>query len=108
MVTPLRVGIAGLGTVGAEVVRLIESQSRVLAARCGRPLRVTAVTARSKAKKRGLDLNGIAWAKDPVELAGNPEIDFFVELMGGSGEPALSAVETALKAGKSVVTAKKE
>src|SRR6201999_1444918 len=88
-------------------VRLIESQSRVLAARCGRPLRVTAVTARSKAKKRGLDLNGIAWVKDPVELAGNPEIDCFVELMGGSGEPALSAVETALKAGKSVVTANK-
>jgi len=107
MVAPLRVGIAGLGTVGAEVVRLIESQSRVLAARCGRPLRVTAVTARSKAKKRGLDLNGIAWVKDPVALAGNPEIDCFVELMGGSGEPALSAVETALKAGKSVVTANK-
>lgn len=59
MVAPLRVGIAGLGTVGAEVVRVIERQERTLSARCGRPVRVVAVTARSKAKKRGLDLSGI-------------------------------------------------
>jgi homoserine dehydrogenase len=107
MVAPLRVGIAGLGTVGAEVVRLIETQARTLSARCGRNVRVTAVTARSKAKKRGLDLADVAWAKTPLELAADPEVDCFVELMGGAGEPALSAVETALKAGKSVVTANK-
>ena len=107
MVAPLRVGIAGLGTVGAEVVRVIESQSSVLSARCGRPLRVVAVTARSKAKKRGLDLGGIAWAKDALALAADPAIDCFVELIGGAGDPALSAIETALKSGKSVVTANK-
>src|SRR5271165_5193760 len=107
MVAPLKVGIAGLGTVGAEVVRLIEGQSSVLAARCGRPIRVVAVTARSKAKKRGLDLRGIAWAKDPQALAENPEVDCLVELVGGAGDPALSAIETALKSGKSVVTANK-
>jgi homoserine dehydrogenase len=107
MVAPLKVGIAGLGTVGAEVVRLVEQQSRTLSARCGRPVRVVAVTARSKAKKRGLDLQGIDWAKTPLELAGDPNIDCFVELMGGAGEPALSAIEAALKAGKSVVTANK-
>jgi homoserine dehydrogenase len=107
MVAPLKVGIAGLGTVGAEVVRLIESQGKLLSARCGRGVRVTAVTARSQAKKRGLDLRGIAWAKDPLALATSPDIDCFVELMGGAGEPALSAVEAALKAGKSVVTANK-
>src|ERR1700745_2005780 len=107
MVAPLRVGIAGLGTVGAEVVRLIEAQSRILSARCGRGVRVVAVTARSKAKKRNVDLRGIAWVKNPVALATHPDIDCFVELMGGSGEPALSAVEAALKAGKSVVTANK-
>src|SRR5580704_3020489 len=107
MVAPLRVGIAGLGTVGAEVVRVIESQSGVLSARCGRPLRVVAVTARSKAKKRGLDLGGIAWARDALALANDPGIDCFVELMGGSGDPALSAIEAALKSGKSVVTANK-
>jgi homoserine dehydrogenase len=107
MVAPLKVGIAGLGTVGAEVVRLIEQQSRALSARCGRGVRVVAVTARSKAKKRNLDLRGIGWAKNPLELAGDPGIDCLVELMGGAGEPALSAIETALKSGKSVVTANK-
>jgi homoserine dehydrogenase len=107
MVAPLKVGIAGLGTVGAEVVRLIEQQSRTLSARSGRAVRVVAVTARSKVKKRGLDLRGIAWAKSPLALAGDPGIDCFVELMGGAGEPALSAIEAALKSGKSVVTANK-
>jgi homoserine dehydrogenase len=107
MVAALKVGIAGLGTVGAEVVRLIEQQSRTLSLRCGRPVRVVAVTARSKAKKRRLDLQGIDWAKSPLALASDPAIDCFVELMGGAGEPALSAIETALKAGKSVVTANK-
>ena len=107
MIAPLKVGIAGLGTVGVEVVRLIEQQGRVLSARCGRGVRVVAVTARSKAKKRGLDLRDIAWAKSPLDLANDPAIDCFVELMGGSGEPALSAIEAALTSGKSVVTANK-
>ncbi len=107
MVAPLKVGIAGLGTVGAEVVRLIESQSRALSARCGRGVKVVAVSARSKVKKRGLDLRGIDWARNPLALANDPRIDCFVELMGGAGEPALSAIEAALRNGKSVVTANK-
>src|SRR5258708_34597773 len=107
MVAPLKVGIAGLGTVGAEVVRLIEQQGATLSARSGRAVRVVAVTARSKAKKRGLDLRGIAWAKSALALASDPGIDCFVELIGGSGDPALSAIEAALKSGKSVVTANK-
>ena len=107
MVAPLRVGIAGLGTVGAAVVRLIEEQARTLSARSGRGIRVVAVTARSKAKKRTLDLGGIDWVNSPLALANDPRIDCFVELMGGSGEPALSAIEAALKNGKSVVTANK-
>src|ERR1700682_6322697 len=107
MVAPLKVGIAGLGTVGAEVVRLIEQQGRTLSARCGRGVRVVAVTARSKVKKRSVDLRGIAWAQSAMALATDPGIDCFVELMGGSGDPALSAIEAALKSGKSVVTANK-
>src|ERR1700750_1881180 len=107
MGAPLQVGIAGLGTVGAEVVRLIEQQSSALSARCGRGVRVIAVTARSRAKKRGLDLRGIDWARNALQLANDPRIDCFVELMGGSGEPALSAIEAALRSGKSVVTANK-
>jgi homoserine dehydrogenase len=107
MVAPLKVGIAGLGTVGAEVVRLIENESRALSARCGRGVRVVAVTARSKVKKRGVDLRGIDWAKNPQALAEDPNVDCFVELMGGAGDPAFSAIEAALKSGKSVVTANK-
>ncbi|MGH6779686.1 MAG: homoserine dehydrogenase [Bradyrhizobium sp.] len=107
MVAPLKVGIAGLGTVGAEVVRLIEAQGAALAARCGRPVRVVAVTARSKTKKRGLDLRGVAWVKNPLALAERPDIDCLVELIGGAGDPAFSAIEAALKSGKSVVTANK-
>src|SRR5437868_3257555 len=107
MVAPLKVGIAGLGTVGADVVRLIEAQGTALAARCGRGIRVVAVTARSKTKKRHLDLRGIAWAKSALDLANDANVDCFVELMGGSGDPALSAIDAALKSGKSVVTANK-
>ena len=82
MVAPLKVGIAGLGTVGAEVIRQIEREGRVLAQRCGRGVRVVAVTARSKNKKRQLDLRGVDWAKSPLALANDPAIDCFVELMG--------------------------
>ena len=107
MVAPLKVGIAGLGTVGAEVVRGIEQQGRILTARCGRGVRVVAVTARSRTRKRGVDLDGIAWAKSPLAVATDPDVDCFVELIGGDGDPALSAIEAALAAGKSVVTANK-
>ncbi|UGV26570.1 homoserine dehydrogenase [Rhodopseudomonas boonkerdii] len=107
MVAPLKVGIAGLGTVGAEVVRLIEQQQSILAARCGRGIKVVAVTARNKAKKRGIDLRGIDWMKDPLAVATHPEVDCFVELMGGAGDPALGSISAALAAGKSVVTANK-
>jgi homoserine dehydrogenase len=107
MTTPLKVGLAGLGTVGASVVRLIEQQRVALAQRCGRGIEIVAVSARSKAKNRGIDLKKFRWVGDPLALAREPGIDVFVELMGGAGEPARSAVETALKAGKSVVTANK-
>ncbi|MGM4927961.1 homoserine dehydrogenase [Tardiphaga sp. 619_E2_N8_5] len=107
MVAPLKVGIAGLGTVGAEVVRLIEQQNSILAARCGRGVKVVAVTARLKTKKRGVDLRGIDWMKDPLAVAQHPDVECFVELMGGVGDPALSSIEAALRAGKSVVTANK-
>src|SRR5262245_40623004 len=107
MVEPLRLGVAGLGTVGAAVVRLVAHEQISLIARTSRPIEVVAVTARSKAKKRNIDLRKIRWVSTPRQLAADPEIDVFVELMGGEGDPAKSAVETALAAGKSVVTANK-
>ena len=96
MAEPLKVGLAGLGTVGDKLV-----------ARCGRPIEVVAVSARSRGKKRAVDLKKVRWAADPVELAGDPGIDVLVEVIGGAGDPAKSAVEAALAAGKPVVTANK-
>ncbi len=107
MAAPLKVGLAGLGTVGASVVRLIDQQRTVLAAACGRPIEVVAVSARSRGKDRGIDMKKLRWVADPVELARDPGIDAFVELIGGDGNPALAAVSAALKAGKPVVTANK-
>src|SRR5687768_6310247 len=107
MVAPLKVGLAGLGTVGASVVRLIAEQRTALALRCGRPIEIVAVTARSRGKDRGIDLKSLRWVADPVTLATDPGVDVFVELIGGEGNPARVAVVAALKAGKSVVTANK-
>jgi homoserine dehydrogenase len=107
MATPLKVGVAGLGTVGASMVRLIEQQRAALAQRCGRPIEIVAVNARSRNKNRGIDLKGYRWFSDPIALARDEGIDVFVELMGGAGDPAKAAIEAALDAGKSVVTANK-
>jgi homoserine dehydrogenase len=107
MVAPLRVGLAGLGTVGAAVIKLIETEQASLVARCGRGVDVVAVCARSKGKDRGVDLKKFRWHDDPLKLARDPDIDVFVELMGGEGDPAKASVEAALAAKKSVVTANK-
>jgi homoserine dehydrogenase len=104
---PLRIGIAGLGTVGASVLRILRRRENALADRCGRAIRVTAVSARDRTRDRGIDLGGLSWFDDPVALAVSPEIDCLVELVGGSDGPAKAAVEAALSAGKSVVTANK-
>jgi homoserine dehydrogenase len=107
MAEPLKVGLAGLGTVGSAVIELLEHERDKLVARCGRPIEVVAVTARSRGKKRGVDLKKVRWAADPLELAGDAGIDVLVEVIGGAGDPAKQAVETALAAGKPVVTANK-
>src|SRR5262249_44150943 len=107
MAVPLKLGIAGLGTVGSCVARLIERQRDALAARCGRPIEVVAVTARSRSKRRAIGRRKLGGVGDPVTLATDGEIDVFVELIGGEGDPARTAVSAALRAKKSVVTANK-
>ena len=107
MAEPLKVGLAGLGTVGSAVVHLLDQGRDKLLARCGRPIEIVALNARTRGKKRDFDLKKFRWVADPVALASDPEIDVFVEVMGGSGDPAKRAVETALTAGKPVVTANK-
>ncbi len=107
MAQPLKVGVAGLGTVGSALIAQVARQREALAARCGRGIEIVAVTARSRGKERGVDLKKMQWFPDPVALAKAPGIDVFVELIGGSGDPAKSAIEAALASGKSVVTANK-
>ena len=107
MTQSLRLGVAGLGTVGASVVRLIGQYQADYARRFGRPVQVVAVSARDKAKDRGLHLNGITWFDDPVAMAQSDAIDCVVELMGGADGKARDTVEAALSSGKSVVTANK-
>lgn len=107
MTAALRLGIAGLGTVGAGVVKIIRRQAALLEARTGRPIEITAVCARDPNKDRGVNLSSYAWETDPVALAVRDDVDVFVELMGGSEGPAKHATEAALAAGKDVVTANK-
>jgi homoserine dehydrogenase len=107
MTTPLRLGIAGLGTVGTGVVRIIQNHAGLLAARSGRTITISAVSARSKGKDRGVKLDAYAWEDDPVALAQRDDVDVFVEVIGGSEGPAKLSTEAAIAASKDVVTANK-
>ncbi|SFP71779.1 homoserine dehydrogenase [Tranquillimonas alkanivorans] len=107
MTTTLRLGIAGLGTVGTGVVRIVQRHAALLAGRTGREITISAVSARTRDKDRGVRLQGYEWEDDPVALARRDDVDVFVELMGGSDGPAKAAVEAALGLGKDVVTANK-
>ncbi|KUP92058.1 homoserine dehydrogenase [Tritonibacter horizontis] len=107
MTEPLRLGIAGLGTVGIGVVKIIRRHAALLEARTGRPVVISAVCARDASKDRGVSLKDYAWETDPVALATRDDVDVFVELMGGHEGPAKDATQAALAAGKDVVTANK-
>jgi homoserine dehydrogenase len=107
MQASLRLGLAGLGTVGVSVMRLIAKHGDELAERCGRRVQVRSISARDRSKPRGIDLSGLNWFQDPVKLAQDPNIDVFVELIGGASGPAEASVRAALSAGKHVVTANK-
>ena len=107
MPDPLRIAIAGLGTVGAGTLRVLTQHGELLSARARRSLRVTAVSARNKSKDRGVPLDGLAWFDDPVALAVEAEADVVVELIGGEDGPAKAVCEAALAAGRHVVTANK-
>lgn len=107
MSKPLRLGIAGLGTVGTGVVKIVQRHAELLKIRSGLDIQITAISARSRKKDRGVRLNEFAWEDDPVTLAKRSDIDVFIELIGGSNGPAKAAVEAAIATGKDVVTANK-
>ena len=104
---PLRIGVAGIGTVGASVVRILGERCERLSLRTGRAMLVTDVSARNRSRDRGVDLSGMSWNDDAVSLARDGDIDVFVELIGGEDGPAKAAVEAALNRGVPVVTANK-
>jgi homoserine dehydrogenase len=107
MNTPLRIGIAGLGTVGAGALAIISQHASMIEERCGRKIVVAAVSARNRKKSRGTDIASFKWFDSPLAMAGDGGIDVIVEAIGGENGPARELVEAALKNGKSVVTANK-
>ncbi len=107
MTRAIRIGVAGLGTVGGGVLSLLQANSELIAQRCGWPILVSAVSARDRRKDRGLDLSAVRWFEDALALAADPEIDVVLELIGGADGIARQLTETALANGKHVVTANK-
>ncbi len=105
--SPLRIGIAGLGTVGAGTLKLLNQQASLISLRCGRDITVTAVSARDRSKDRGVDLSKYNWHDDPVGLASDNDVDVVAELIGGENGAAKDLVEAAIANGKHVVTANK-
>ncbi|MDA8249096.1 MAG: homoserine dehydrogenase [Rhodospirillales bacterium] len=107
MTRPISVALAGLGTVGAGVLTLLRQNAEIVTARAGRPIAVTAVSARDRTRDRGTALAGLRWFDDPVALATDPSVDVVVEVIGGADGIARAVVEAAIAAGKPVVTANK-
>ncbi|MGH1455481.1 MAG: homoserine dehydrogenase [Alphaproteobacteria bacterium] len=103
----LRIGIAGLGTVGTGVIKILEENAEVITARTGCNISITAVSAQNRDKDRGVDLSDYAWIDNPCDMATSDSVDVVVELIGGSDGVALDVVGSALKNKKHVVTANK-
>ena len=96
MTQALRIGVAGLGTVGGGTLALLEAHGELIAERCGRPVLVSAVSARDRRKDRGLALSAVRWFEDAAAMAADPEIDVVIELIGGADGTARDLVQTAL------------
>jgi homoserine dehydrogenase len=103
----LRVGLAGLGTVGAGVIKVLEANRAVITRRAGKEIRVTAVSARDRSRNRGVDISGLGWEDNAIDLARRDDVDTVVELIGGSDGPALALARASLDAKKAFVTANK-
>jgi len=107
MTAPLRIAIAGLGTVGAGTIKLLQVHAADLARRCERPIEIAAVSARDRNRGRGIDVSPYRWHDDPLALASLKDVDVVVELIGGAEGPARKLIETAIAQGRHVVTANK-
>ncbi len=107
MTEPLRVALAGLGTVGGGVIKLLEANRDLIARRASRPIEIVAVSARDRHRERGVDISRLGWSDDPVALASRDDVDAVVELIGGSDGPALALSRASIAAGRAFVTANK-
>ncbi|WP_294393481.1 homoserine dehydrogenase [uncultured Sphingomonas sp.] len=107
MTEKLRIALAGLGTVGGGVVKLLAENQALIERRAGRGIALVAVSARDRSRDRGIDLSGVEWVDDTASLAARDDVDAVVELIGGSDGPALTLARTALARGKALVTANK-
>ncbi|WP_411958017.1 homoserine dehydrogenase [Paracoccus homiensis] len=107
MSSPLRLGIAGLGTVGIGVVKIVQKHADLLGKRSGREITITAVSARDQRKNRDADLSSYRWESDPMAVATADDVDVYVELIGGDSGIAKDSIEAALRSGKDVITANK-
>lgn len=107
MAEPLKIALAGLGTVGVGVIRLVEANKALIERRAGRPIVITVVSARDRSRARGIDLSPYAWEDDMVILGERADVDVVVEMVGGADGPALALARTTIEAGKALVTANK-
>jgi len=107
MTSPLRIGLAGLGTVGVGVIKLLHANAELIARRAGRPIEIIAVAARDRARDRGIDLAPFVWVDDARKLAARDDVDVVVEVIGGTEGLALDLAQATLAAGKAFVTANK-
>lgn len=103
----LRIGLAGLGTVGGGVLQLLAANRALIAAKAGRKIEIVAVSARNRRKKRAAAIGRAEWLDNPLDLANRGDIDVVVELIGGEAGVARKLCEAALGRGQSVVTANK-
>ena len=107
MTQPLRIALAGLGTVGGGVVKLLDTNAALIERRAGRPIRIVAVSARDRTRDRGVDLSRFEWVDDAATLSARDDIDVVVELIGGADGPALTLARSTLAAKRAFVTANK-
>jgi homoserine dehydrogenase len=107
MTQPLRIALAGLGTVGVGVVKLLAANRDLIARRAGRPIEIVAVSSRDRERDRGVDLSAFDWVDDATSLAAHDDIDVVVELIGGSNGTALTLARNTIAAGRAFVTANK-
>jgi homoserine dehydrogenase len=107
MAEELKIALAGLGTVGAGVIRLLDTNGALIEGRAGARIAISAVSARDRGKDRGVDLTSFDWEDDMTGLGKRPDVDVVVELVGGADGPALTAARNTIAAGKALVTANK-